>query len=94
MNGLQHIYSAGSATLEGKPVEWDLTIVKGGTKVLAVMALCENLDEDVVQRVYSTIRRLQPHGPSRIKGHGPEDTATPDAPEEGDTSEPEEEGEP
>jgi predicted Zn-dependent protease len=57
VNGLQQIYSMGSALLEGKPIQWDLTIVKGGTKVLAVMALGENLDGDVVQNVYASIQR-------------------------------------
>ena len=57
VNGLQQIYSVGQATLEGKEVQWDLTIVKGGKKVLAVMALGEDLDGAAVQRVYASIRR-------------------------------------
>lgn len=62
VNGLQQIYSVGSATLEGKPIQWDLTIVKGGRKVLAVMALGENLDGAAVQKVYASIQRLAPDG--------------------------------
>jgi predicted Zn-dependent protease len=60
VNDLQQIYSVGSATLEGKPIQWDITIVKGGTKALAVIALGEGLDGDVVQQVYASIRRLEP----------------------------------
>jgi predicted Zn-dependent protease len=58
VNDLQQVYSVGSAILEGKPIQWDLTIVKGGKKVLAVMALGENLDADVVQKVYASIRKM------------------------------------
>ncbi len=68
VNGLQQIYSVGSATLEGKPIQWDLTIVKGGTRVLAVMALGENLDGDTVQKMYASIQRFAPGGRPVIKG--------------------------
>ena len=60
VNGLQQVYSVGSAKLEGKPIQWDLTIVKGGRKVLAVMALGEDLDGAAVQAVYASIRRMGP----------------------------------
>ena len=68
VNGLQQIYSVGSATLEGKPIQWDLTIVKGGRKVLAVMALGENLDGAAVQKMYASIQRLAPGGRPVTKG--------------------------
>ncbi len=32
VNGLQHVYSVGSATLEGKPIQWDLTIGRAGRR--------------------------------------------------------------
>jgi hypothetical protein len=68
VNDLQQIYSVGSATLEGKPIQWDLTIVKGGKKVLAVMALGEDLDGAAVQKVYASIQRLAPDGRPVTKG--------------------------
>jgi predicted Zn-dependent protease len=70
VNGLQHIYSVGSAKLEGKPIQWDLTIVKGGRKVLAVMALGEDLDDAAVQKVYASIRRIQPGRPTKGQDRG------------------------
>jgi hypothetical protein len=73
VNGLQQVYSVGSATLEGKPIQWDLTIVKGGRKVLAVMALGENLDGAAVQKMYASIRRLAPDGAPVMKGDAPDD---------------------
>jgi predicted Zn-dependent protease len=76
VNGLQHAYSVGSAKLEGKPIQWDLTIVKGAKKVLAVMALGEDLDGDAVQKMYASIRRLAPDGRPATKGElgvGPSD---------------------
>jgi predicted Zn-dependent protease len=90
VNGLQHVVSAGSATMDGKPVDWDVTIVKGARKALAIVALGQDLDAAVVQAVYSTIRRQSP-GPGRIKGHGPDSTGSPEAPVEGDESGMEEE---
>jgi hypothetical protein len=90
VNGLQHVVSAGSATMDGKPVEWDVTIVNGGRKALAIVALGQDLDTAVVQAMYSTIRR-QSEGPGRIKGHGPEGTGSPEDPIEGDESGMEEE---
>ncbi len=68
VTGLQQIYSVGSATLAGKPIQWDLTIVKGGNQVLAVMALGENLDGDTVQKVYASIQRVAPGGRPVMKG--------------------------
>jgi predicted Zn-dependent protease len=79
VNGLQQIYSVGSATLEGKPIQWDLTIVKGGRKVLAVMALGENLDGAAVQKMYASIRRLAPDGRSVMKGVGGGTNGDPDS---------------
>jgi predicted Zn-dependent protease len=98
VNGLQQVYSVGSAKLEGKPIQWDLTIVKGGRKVLAVMALGEDLDGAAVQKMYASIRRLAPDGLPAMKGEirngalDPESGVTypPDdgeAPEEADADE-------
>jgi hypothetical protein len=79
VNGLQHVYSVGSATVEGKPIQWDLTIVKGGTKVLAVMALGENLDGDAVQKMYASIRRLSLNDRPATKGAVGVDPSDPNA---------------
>jgi predicted Zn-dependent protease len=59
VNGLSQIYSEGTANLEGHPVQWDLTIVKGGKKVLAVMALGEDLDGKAIEKIYSSIRKAK-----------------------------------
>jgi predicted Zn-dependent protease len=59
VNGLHQIYSEGTATLDGHPVQWDLTIVKGGKKVLAVMALGENLDGKTIEKIYASIRKAK-----------------------------------
>jgi hypothetical protein len=67
VNGLKQTYSVGSGILDGKEIQWDLTIVRGGARVLAVMAMGEGLDGDVVQNVYASIRRLE-RSASQIKG--------------------------
>ena len=56
VNGLQQVSSAGTATLGGKPIHWDLTLVKGGQKVLAVAALGE--DTGGVDKVRASVRRI------------------------------------
>lgn len=59
VNGLTQIYSEGTATIDGHPVHWDLTIVKGGKRVLAIMALGEDLDDKRVEAIYSSVRRAR-----------------------------------
>jgi hypothetical protein len=74
-----------------EPIQWDLTIVKGGKKVLAVMALGEDLDGTAVQKTYASIRRLAPDGTAVTRGNAgsqdPDPNSGSDYPDDGGVSE-------
>jgi predicted Zn-dependent protease len=59
INGLKQIFSEGTAKVEGTDIEWDLTIVQGGKKTLAIMAFGATLEDNVVKGIYNSIRKVK-----------------------------------
>ena len=59
VNGLRQIYSEGTATVDGTEIQWDLTIVQGGKKTLAIMAFGENLQGGAIKKIYSSIKKAR-----------------------------------
>jgi predicted Zn-dependent protease len=59
INGLQQTYSEGTAKVDGQPIQWDLTIVQGGKKTLAIMAFGDDLDAELMKSIYRSIRKAR-----------------------------------
>jgi len=57
INGLNQVWAAGNGTYEGKKVNWDVSVVLGGTKPMAILAVGEiDKNEELVYAVYRSIQ--------------------------------------
>ena len=58
VNGLSQIYVEGTGTRDGEPVDWDLTLVIGGRRALAIVAVGDIAsNQDTVHAIYGSVSR-------------------------------------
>ena len=57
VNGLNHAFIEGDGLMEGEVIDWDLTVVQGSRKCMAIVALGDiDSYQGIVDKIYDSIR--------------------------------------
>ena len=57
INGLTQVFMEGDGLVDGQPIDWDLTVVRGSRRCMAVVAMGEiENNQKLVDRIYESIR--------------------------------------